>query len=821
MTNTLINDKGLSGILSDWTVNDDLSQNATGINPRKYTITEILDLIREIKQNFDPDELEELFILMEDHIHNNQNPHELTLESLGTSVIAELYAEWLSRGYIGTAEEFSDVLFQYVTIASIEETREGLSETKLISVKGAKILYDDHLTDTDAHYELFRAMMPGTPIAQIPLYSAHAFQGVEKDMIVERDDECYYHLPTGYLNVVPADTLAIDHIHNDPMYSIWGERTNQALQSRFFTEGEFLGGTGDNYDGAKSPLGEYDATLLTDANDSVICEHGWRSGSFSVESGKVYTISLYVLPIDKRYFTITLPEAVAGPAYRVYDLLDEDVVYEPMGYDSINNDSELIFLHNKYVRVCHSFRAKTTMTCTIKALFLDVLNGDTTYMGLGSHPGVIWQFQFEEGLGASPVIFTTDEPVTRAATKVRIPFHDKFDKDRGTLSITTIKPMNVSQPEPQYLYSLSATYRGLELIFGNRSFDIWEEGVPDYYVIGNDDVNNYIEEHEEGARIVSDNTSNVLIRRDVDVLPGANLNWSITIGEHVNGLIRYSVYDVTNGSDIISYTNITNSDNNGIYDVDFVVPAGCTSVRLIIMRYDGGPTDYVIKDWSLESDEPLALPTNTLSSTAHVIIGNYPTLHGQRLYMESNNVFEAPLSYSWSGDALRRTTTYVHSYVPTEHVYANTGDEPIVQPIAGISITTAEAIDYVLYDLWNMEELSDSPVIIIDFENPVIASSVDLSTLTESEILDIVLSVTYKNIKDNSEDYDVAAVDLLEESDLSDTLTLYDFADTLHVGCDKNNEHFLNGYVKDIVYYTTGSSSMNAEFLIGEYNDGE
>lgn len=457
-----IRKQGITGSMSQFDqYSTDTVQSALGDKPDKYTIPELLSMIRDIKTNFDPKILERLFLLMEEHIHNRDNPHNVTLESLNTTVIAELYKEWQADGYTGTIDDFRKVLFQYIEIADIPTTFEGTSESKLVSVKGAKTIYNDHIVNPNAHDEMWRAIFPGNAIDTVPKYSAQALVGLPENVEVTRNAEMIFHTPTGFFDVVPADTLAVDYLYKDPAYSIWGERTNMVLQSESLGSGNFIGGYSKPITNALSPNKDSKAIVFNESDNGQTSENGWESDEFNFVAGVAYTISTYVLPMDKQFFGFDLPEALTGcTRHPVYDLRNEDVSFHPFGYSEVDengkttNFGEHIILDNEWVKVVHCFIAQQTVTCSLKALWSDVLDGDMTYIGTDKDAGAMYQAQLERGVNASPPIFTQDFPVTRPGTVVKIPFGDNFNFRSGALVITTKKPYKIDTEEDQYLYEL-------------------------------------------------------------------------------------------------------------------------------------------------------------------------------------------------------------------------------------------------------------------------------------------------------------------------------------------------------------------------------
>jgi hypothetical protein len=449
---------GISGVLSSWEeYSTDTSSSALGSNPKKYTIPELLELINDIKRVFNPKALERFMLLIEEHLHDTDNPHRTTLESMGTSVIIELYKEWLELGYSGTREEFIKILFQYVEIADIPTTKAGISTSKLVSVKGAKAIYDEHIISPDAHTEMFRAIFPGNVPSDNPIWSCQAFVGQNPDMVVERPAPCFYHRQDGYLDIAPANTLPIDNLYGYPMFSIWGKRKNLVRYSNDLNSGGFVGGYKSDLLSFPSPRNITDGIMFHETLGGSGSEHGWVTEPIAFEAGKVYTFSAFVFPRLRMYFTLGIPEVLAGPNAQIhYDLRDPDNKYIPVDMDKTINDGEMIILPNRWVKVIHSFRAKASITMSLKALWLDTIDTNTAYVGSGTIAGFMWQAQVEEGLGASPPIINGEFLEERPATKVKIPFDNLFNNKTGALVIETKQPYKIQQNEAHYLYEVGS-----------------------------------------------------------------------------------------------------------------------------------------------------------------------------------------------------------------------------------------------------------------------------------------------------------------------------------------------------------------------------
>jgi hypothetical protein len=289
------------------------------------------------------------------------------------------------------------------------------------------------------------------------VYATHAFIGASTPMIIERESPILYHDEFGYLQEAEPNTLPADYLYRYPLYPIWGPRTNYITQSDTLESGVILGATKLAAVEMNSPKVDSYASLIIENDDNVTDEHGWQSDTLSFIADNVYTVSIYAFPLDRQYLSIVLPDELAGiNNHKVLDLIDIDQFFEPHQFDNTINKTECIQLPNGWVKIIHSFKAQTTMTGTIKILFVDILNGDTSYIGTGKTAGALWHPQVELGLGASAPIITQEFPVTRPGTKVRVPFTELFNNTTGSLVVETKKPLNLQQNITHTLYEVGS-----------------------------------------------------------------------------------------------------------------------------------------------------------------------------------------------------------------------------------------------------------------------------------------------------------------------------------------------------------------------------
>jgi len=139
----------------------------------------------------------------------------------------------------------------------------------------------------------------------------------------------------------------------------------------------------------------------------------------------------------------------------------------------------------------------------------------------------------------------------------------------------------------EYAFNDYGTMWLSDTLVNNGDFTGWSGGAPVGWTVASDDVNNYVEEASNGLRIVSDNTSGVHVVQPVTSIDEVIL-WTYKKSAHVAGSIRRR--DPATGS----FSNITGSDENGVFMELTVVGAG--SAYPDIYRDNTGSTDYILTE---------------------------------------------------------------------------------------------------------------------------------------------------------------------------------------------------------------------------------
>jgi len=132
---------------------------------------------------------------------------------------------------------------------------------------------------------------------------------------------------------------------------------------------------------------------------------------------------------------------------------------------------------------------------------------------------------------------------------------------------------------------------GAELL-SNSDFSAWTGDNPDSWTVTGEDANNTISEHADGARLVSDGTSNVRMYRNFAVTSLSYYRLQVTISNYIEGDCRLNFYDITNSKGITTSVEM-GWTANGIYSYYFQAPANCVTARIYINRAESMSTDLV------------------------------------------------------------------------------------------------------------------------------------------------------------------------------------------------------------------------------------
>jgi hypothetical protein len=139
---------------------------------------------------------------------------------------------------------------------------------------------------------------------------------------------------------------------------------------------------------------------------------------------------------------------------------------------------------------------------------------------------------------------------------------------------------------------------GAELL-SNSDFSAWTGDNPTSWSVLNENASNYITEHVDGARLVSNDTSSIYMFQAAAAVPLDYYRVQVTISNYVQGDCSFGIYDVSHSVYIKSAANM-GWTANGTYSYYVQAPAGCTSIRIYIFKGSGMSTDLVYSLCSLK-----------------------------------------------------------------------------------------------------------------------------------------------------------------------------------------------------------------------------
>lgn len=148
------------------------------VNVNGITVEDILSILRTIRQNESTIKWETLVENLYKHIINKNNPHELTVDQLKTTVIQVIYQTWLSEGYTGSVDELIAIIFQDIQLATIEDMVEEESLDRVPPVNIFTQAMTAHNEDPNAHYEKINQFFLGDEHVPSPVLSLHQCVGI-------------------------------------------------------------------------------------------------------------------------------------------------------------------------------------------------------------------------------------------------------------------------------------------------------------------------------------------------------------------------------------------------------------------------------------------------------------------------------------------------------------------------------------------------------------------------------------------------------------------------------------------------------------------
>ena len=174
-----------------------------------------------------------------------------------------------------------------------------------------------------------------------------------------------------------------------------------------------------------------------------------------------------------------------------------------------------------------------------------------------------------------------------------IPFYSTINPTRGDQELTN--PVFVRSGRATYIDPGDLLMKGIEG-FLNTEFSTWTADDPVSWLVQNEDGNNFITEHADGARIVSDDTAAVVMIQvpQISWAVGDYARIEFVKSSHSSGFIRIAT---ALAASTLAYS-IAGSDSDGTFHAIIPITSAGT-LRVSVFRSIGGNTDYVMERVSI------------------------------------------------------------------------------------------------------------------------------------------------------------------------------------------------------------------------------
>jgi hypothetical protein len=467
-----LEERRISGVISGFDQYKTDSDNPDQAqSPHEYSLVDFYNKLRELLTLLDKVQLERIETLINKHIYNYQNPHRDTLESLGIDILNELYQLWLQTEPTTpelTYDFFIKLLFQYVEIASVDETLNNLAPNKVVSVLGLIKLIDKHNLDPNAHQTLIERLCPGDPIDATPIFAWHSFYGLPRTKTIElpytldkvktllnekyavtiHDYEKNYYIQSDYkLHKLKDNDPPIEWIGDNPYWSLWNVSTNLINYSEDFST--YTKTNSDITSVVDSPnIDIANSFRLTETTGAIDTLHSIRPNqTFTVTANQVLTASIFFKATDttRQYACIKFTHSTLDSTYMFaqFDLDQTDPkVFMTDSYTSnLYAQAHIVRLAEGWYRCGYTLKFTAAGTVTVDFGALDILGGDLIYHNdTGDSPNgiLLYGAQVETLTAPSPYMRTTSEAVTRSTNSVIwIPIYpnNQYNYNEGTLVV--------------------------------------------------------------------------------------------------------------------------------------------------------------------------------------------------------------------------------------------------------------------------------------------------------------------------------------------------------------------------------------------------
>lgn len=411
------------------------------------TTDQIYNLLRSVSLALKQDHIQKLAHKLETHINTTDgNPHRLDWSHLYTNVIDELYKVWLNLGNTGSKDKFIGILFQYIEIASSEEVKQGVPN-KLVSAKDAKLIFDEHNENPDAHAPLMEALFGGEPVYTPPCLVIEPLNDDLTPSIDEiREGDISYIDRMGFVKIAGPNEPVVDYSFGVAAYTTWEQRINRVLHSEDLNLGNktLIGPayvSSDNIQFIDGTTGPRPVVLNQGVVDND--QSGIRIPNQTVMGEQAITFSAFLKRRDTERVAVVAnifnaASELIDTAIMVVDLVSGLIVSTSYvnHAEGVLADCSTLKIANGWIRASLAVKGNTgTHSVTFCINFIDIDN-NLIFSGTDTASVYATGFQVEYGAGASPYKRTENTHVSSAASTKFVEIdNEKLAKTEGMIGV--------------------------------------------------------------------------------------------------------------------------------------------------------------------------------------------------------------------------------------------------------------------------------------------------------------------------------------------------------------------------------------------------
>jgi hypothetical protein len=367
------------------------------INKDTLSLSALVDRIKTIEKDFDPNTISTLKDIINNHLMDNSNPHNIDTMSINLDVMQAIYNAWLLSGNVGTYKDFEIQIFGVMGESSFDSVIVTNTEVEdLISL---------HNLDKNAHSNLINSFMPGIPPTSDPVFS---FNGFINSILGS------YSLSIQKINTIDINGnlsningLVGDYTFNDPMYPIYGALSNINTSSEDLSNISLV-------NTSIRPSSISSLSKYYQLNDNSSTNMFGFTYPFSLSSSNILNLNFMIYPLNSnRYIKVFITDKVSD--YFYIDLQEQTIISTCSDFTTYYS-----FLPNGSIKLGFDYKSTNDITSSVSVISVPSLDSDI-YLGTDAPLFIIYGLQQTIIPGLHPLIITNGSQQTIPVNTLNIP----------------------------------------------------------------------------------------------------------------------------------------------------------------------------------------------------------------------------------------------------------------------------------------------------------------------------------------------------------------------------------------------------------------